>query len=130
MLILISKNGKVSYKTRARRPAMNHKVKNFRDKSLSTIHNVPIFPDLIVKFNQKLMKKVSLIITAMAIALTSTSALAQEKEIELKEVVISATKFKLEKEKVGKVIYKITQKEIQQNTGKTVIELLNNLPGI
>lgn len=79
------------------------------------------------------MKKQLTIVGALAISLASTSVFAQksqEKEIELDEVVITATKFKLEKEKIGKVITKITQKEIQNNAGKTVLELLNNVSGI
>jgi vitamin B12 transporter len=79
------------------------------------------------------MKNQLTIIGAIAIALTSTSVFAQqnkEKEIKLEEVVISATKFELEKEKVGKVITKITQEEIKNNAGKTVLELLNAIPGI
>ena len=48
----------------------------------------------------------------------------------LNEVVVTATKFNLKKENSGKVIYKITQKDIVNNVGKTVIDLLNNIPGI
>jgi vitamin B12 transporter len=79
------------------------------------------------------MNKQITIIGALAISLASTSVFAQktqEKKINLTEVVISATKFKLAKEKVGKVITKITQQEIQNNAGKTVLELLNNITGI
>ena len=79
------------------------------------------------------MKKQFTIVGALAITLASTSVFAQktqEKEITLDEVVISATKFKLKKEKVGKVITKITQQEIKNNAGKTVLELLNNIPGV
>mgnify|MGYP005989710045 CR=1 FL=1 len=79
------------------------------------------------------MKKQFTIVGALAISLASTSVFAQktqEKEINLDEVVITATKFKLEKEKIGKVITKITQQEIQNNAGKTVLELLNNVSGI
>ena len=56
---------------------------------------------------------------------------AQEKKMEqLEEIVIYATKFELKKENTGKVIYKISQKDIQRNAGKSVIELLNNVLGI
>jgi len=55
----------------------------------------------------------------------------QEKKMEqLEEIVISATKFELKKENTGKVIYKISQKDIQRNAGKSVIELLNNVLGV
>ncbi len=79
------------------------------------------------------MKKQLLAVGVLALTIANTSVFAQkskEKEIELDEVVISATKFKLEKEKIGKVITKITQQEIKNNAGKTVIELLNNVTGV
>ena len=79
------------------------------------------------------MKKQLLIVSVLACNLVSTSLFSQEKKEkveELEEVVISATKFKLKKEKFGKVIYNITQQDIVNNAGKTVIDLLNNIPGI
>ena len=76
------------------------------------------------------MKKQLLIVGALAMSLASVNTVAQEKTVELEEVVISATKFKLKKEQTGKVIYKITQKDIENNAGKSVVELLNNLPGV
>jgi vitamin B12 transporter len=79
------------------------------------------------------MNKQLKVVGVAAMLLASSTIFSQEKkekEIQLDEVVISATKFKLEKEKVGKVITKITQKEIQNNAGKTVVELLNNVTGI
>ena len=48
----------------------------------------------------------------------------------LNEVVVTATKFNLKKENTGKVIHVITQKQLQQNAGKTVIEILNTVAGI
>ena len=76
------------------------------------------------------MKKQLLIVSAIAMSLASTKTVAQEKTVELDEVVVTATKFQLKKEQTGKVIYKITQKDIENNAGKSVVELLNNLPGI
>ncbi len=90
-------------------------------------------PDLFILIKSFTMKKQFTIVSALAITLASTGVFAQknkEKEINLDEVVISATKFKLKKEKIGKVITKITQKEIENNAGKTVLELLNNVSGI
>ena len=49
---------------------------------------------------------------------------------QLQEVVVTVTKFELKREHTGKVIYKITPEEIQNSAGKTVVDLLNNLPGI
>ena len=79
------------------------------------------------------MKKQLTLVGALALTLASTSIFAQttqEKEIQLDEVVISATKFKLKREKVGKVITKISQEQIKNNAGKTVLELLNNVTGV
>jgi len=53
-----------------------------------------------------------------------------EKVEQLDEVVISDTKFKLKKEHSGKIILKITKRDIQNNPGKTVIELLNSIAGV
>ena len=78
------------------------------------------------------MKKQLLIVGAIAMSFANTKITAQEQEKteKLDEVVVTATKFNLKKEHTGKVIYKITKKEIENNAGKTVVELLNNLPGI
>ena len=82
------------------------------------------------------MNKQCVIIGAMALCLLSTDVLSQEKKTQekkaeqLEEIVISATKFELKKENTGKVIYKISQKDIQRNAGKSVIELLNNVLGV
>ncbi|NVK51489.1 MAG: TonB-dependent receptor [Flavobacteriaceae bacterium] len=79
------------------------------------------------------MNKKSSIAGLLACFFVCSAVIAQTtivKEIQLDEVVISATKFKLKKEKVGKVIFKITQEDIQNNAGKTVLEVLNNIPGI
>ena len=82
------------------------------------------------------MKKQFIIVGALACSIVSTSLYAQKsptqkKGIEtLQEIVITATKFNLKKENTGKVIHVITQKELQQNAGKTVIEILNTIAGI
>ena len=82
------------------------------------------------------MNKQCVIIGALALCLSSTNILSQEKTTQekkaeqLEEIVISATKFELKKENTGKVIYKISQKDIQRNAGKSVIELLSNVLGV
>ncbi|QVY66476.1 TonB-dependent siderophore receptor [Polaribacter sp. Q13] len=78
------------------------------------------------------MKRQLLIVGVLACSFASTNLFAQQKEkVEaLDEVVVTATKFNLKKENTGKVIQKITQKELQQNAGKNVIEILNNVVGI
>ncbi|WP_298777827.1 TonB-dependent siderophore receptor [uncultured Polaribacter sp.] len=82
------------------------------------------------------MKKQLVIVGVLACSIVSTNLFAQKKETQkekvetLKEVVVTATKFKSKKENSGKVIHVITQKELQQNAGKTVIEILNTVAGI
>ena len=81
------------------------------------------------------MKKNTFILTVCAVFMAQNLALAQEQQTEekverLDEVVLSDTKFELKKENSGKVIYKITKRNIQQNAGKTVIDLLDNIAGI
>ncbi|HMC01762.1 MAG TPA: TonB-dependent receptor plug domain-containing protein, partial [Flavobacteriaceae bacterium] len=49
---------------------------------------------------------------------------------ELDEVVITDSKFKLKRENSGKVITKITQKELQNLQGKTISEIINTTAGI
>jgi len=81
------------------------------------------------------MKKQLLIVGALTFSFVSTNLFAQKKQQKesvetLKEVVVTATKFSLKKENTGKVINKITQKQLQQNAGKSVIEILNTVAGI
>ncbi|GAB3659258.1 ligand-gated channel protein [Echinicola sediminis] len=59
----------------------------------------------------------------------SSAILAQETQ-ELKEVVVTGTKFEIPVEKSGKTIYKLDVKAIERNAGKTVADLLNEVPGI
>lgn len=49
---------------------------------------------------------------------------------QLDEVVVTNSKFKLKRENSGKVITKITQKELQQLQGKSIAEIINNTAGI
>ncbi|WP_299061121.1 TonB-dependent receptor [uncultured Polaribacter sp.] len=79
------------------------------------------------------MKKQFIIVGALACSFVSTNLFAQKQKenVEtLKEVVVTATKFNLKKENTGKVIHKITQEMLLQNSGKTVVEILNNITGI
>ena len=82
------------------------------------------------------MNKQLLIVSVLAYSFVSTSLfsqknVAQQENVEmLNEVVVTATKFNLKKENTGKVIHVITQKQLQQNAGKTVIEILNTIAGI
>ena len=88
------------------------------------------------KSNLFKMKKELLIFGVLACSLVTTNLSAQKEEVQkekvetLKEVVITATKFSLKKENTGKVINTITQKQLQQNAGKSIIEILNTVAGI
>lgn len=79
------------------------------------------------------MKKQLLIVSVLACSFASSNLFSQEKiaEIEsLKEVVVTATKFATNKKNIGKVVYKITQETIEKSAGKTVLDLLNDVPGV
>jgi vitamin B12 transporter len=79
------------------------------------------------------MKKQLLIAGVLASSLVNTNLFAQsqnEQVEKLDEIVVTATKFNLKKENSGKVITKITQKQLKNNAGKTVIEILNTVAGI
>lgn len=76
------------------------------------------------------MKKQLLIVSLLALTFANKEVCAQEQTEQLDEVVISATKFKQKKEHSSKVIYTITEEEIQKNVGKTVLDLVNNIVGV
>lgn len=82
------------------------------------------------------MKKQLIIVGVLACNFVSTNFFAQKKQTQkekvemLKEVIITATKFDLKKENTGKVIHLISQKQLQQNAGKSIIEILNTIAGI
>lgn len=66
----------------------------------------------------------------MLFIFSALSVVAQEKteKIEkLKEVVVTATKFELEKEKVGKIIYQFTSEDIEKMNGSNVLDVLNSV---
>jgi len=69
-------------------------------------------------------------------ALISTCAFAQKKGIvltettELKEVVVSDSKFALPKEKSGKVIVKITADDLKKRPGQSVATVLSTVAGV
>lgn len=79
------------------------------------------------------MKNKVIRLGALCMLLASSFLNAQEKTEKLEkldEVVVVATKFATEKEKVGKIIYQITAEDLENMQGKTVVEVLNNLAGI
>ncbi len=66
----------------------------------------------------------------MLFALTTLSAQETTKVEQLDEVVVTATKFAIKKELVGKIIYQINQEELANLKGKTVVDVLDNIAGI
>lgn len=79
------------------------------------------------------MKKQFLIVSVLACSFVSQKLVSQQKneKIEkLDEIVVTATKFETKKKNIGKVVYKINQKTIENNQGKTLVDLLNDVPGV
>lgn len=82
------------------------------------------------------MNKQFVIVSTLAFSFASTNLFAQKKQTQkekvesLDEVVITATKFKTSKKNIGKVVYKINQETIKNSQGRTVVDLLNDVPGI
>ena len=80
------------------------------------------------------MKKQILFVGALACSFVSTTLFAQEEKKEkvefLEEVVVTATKFETNTKNVGEIIYTITQETIKNNAGKTISDLLNEIPGV
>ena len=68
---------------------------------------------------------------APAYAQTNTGDTRPEESItELREVVVSGTRFELPIEQSGKIIYTLSKQDLEQNAGKSVADLLNEVPGI
>ena len=74
--------------------------------------------------------KLSVLALLLSVNFLSAQEEQKEKVEQLDEVVLSDTKFELKKENSGKVITKITRKQIEQSSGKTVADLLDQVAGI
>ncbi|QDH80773.1 TonB-dependent receptor [Echinicola soli] len=74
-------------------------------------------------------KKGLLPLLVAGISLWSAPANAQNAQ-DLDEIVVTGTKFEIPVEKSGKTIYQLSQEDIQRNAGKTIPDLLNEVPGI
>ena len=48
----------------------------------------------------------------------------------LNEVVITATKVPTKKKNLGKIVYQITSEVIERNQGRSIVDLLNEVPGL
>ncbi|MFA5299241.1 MAG: TonB-dependent receptor [Lutibacter sp.] len=79
------------------------------------------------------MKKHSFHAIALCVLFTLNTVTAQQRKDsieQLNEVVVTATKFAIKKEHVGKIIYQITQEDIEHLKGKSVADILDNIAGI
>ena len=78
------------------------------------------------------MKILKWVLVMSAITIINANVLSQENEKsqDLGQVVVTGNRFETPIEKSGKVIYKISQKEISRSTGRSVADMLNLLPGI
>ncbi len=80
------------------------------------------------------MKKISNGISMFCLVLIICNvAQAQQKKdsiTKLKEVMVVATKFPMDNQKIGKIVYKISEQELSRSKGKTVFEVLDNLAGV
>ncbi len=77
----------------------------------------------------KMNKKIFIGLTSIALS-TTTSFFSQEKTTQLEEVVVSDSKFKLEREKSGKVITKITSEMLERSQGQSIADVINTTSGI
>ena len=87
--------------------------------------------ELLLNQNQKMNKQRILTgICALGMLCVSYAQEAkQEDREELDEIVIDS-RFKIKKENSGKIVQKITPEVIEQNKGKTVVDLINRVAGI
>jgi len=66
--------------------------------------------------------------TAQSTISTDLDSLSLDQTLD--EVVVTGTRYSLPLEQSGKSIYKLTEKELEQNAGKTVGDILNEVPGV
>tara|TARA_R110001583_G_scaffold62066_3_gene182915 strand:+ start:1356 stop:3317 length:1962 start_codon:yes stop_codon:yes gene_type:complete len=87
---------------------------------------------LLIKSNKEKMKK-TFHLSWVCLIMALSNGVAQEKnqDVEqLNEVVVTATKFAIKKEHVGKIIYQINAEEIANLKGQSVVDVLDNIAGI
>ena len=77
------------------------------------------------------MKKRLLYVGALlTVVLVNAQQQDSTKVEQLKEVVVTATKIPTEKKNLGKIVYQITPAIIKQSYGKSLVDLLNDVPGV
>lgn len=120
------RDGKANMKTQVRRPAkFKINKSNFRDKSLRMLVHAILEQFLITMNKKTVVFGVFIPWICFAQQVVDSTQVQQ-----LDEVVITDSKFNLKREHSGKVITKITQKELQQLQGKSISEIINATVGI
>jgi vitamin B12 transporter len=104
------------------------RVSNFREKRFGYGKFYTFLPILLRLFYCIMKKKV--IHFGVFALLFCMTTYAQEVENQLKEVVISDSKFALAKEKSGKVIVKITADELAKKPGQSIASILSTVVGV
>src|SRR5690606_30927457 len=115
-------------------PHSNHN-RSFRVKGdeRTGIRFLLISSKKLIVFNLKLKNAMrARIITIISVFLAVTVTRAQDSltTILLKELVTTGTRFDVPVEKSGKTIYKLTTEDLQRNAGKSVADILNEVPGV
>ena len=122
----VIRDGKANTKTQVRRPARFKTNKsNFRDKSLGMIIHAILEQFLITMNKKTVVLGVFIPWFCFAQQVVDSTQVQQ-----LDEVVITDTRFNLKRENSGKVITKITKKELQHFQGKSISEIINTTAGI
>ena len=74
------------------------------------------------------MKRIHFTVLCFVLAFNTMFAQEKKENVEqLKEVVVTATKFELEKEKVGKIVYQFTSEDLEKMSGNSVLDVLDNV---
>ncbi len=76
------------------------------------------------------MKKRLSHLSVLCFCITLGSITAQEKTVELEDVFITDSRFKIKRENSGKVVHKISEEQIENSIGKNIVELINRVAGI
>lgn len=76
------------------------------------------------------MRKLSTLLVSLFFIISAYGQEGYLDTLKLEGVVITGTKYPVSVEKSGKTIYKLTGKQLESNAGKTVADLLNEVPGI
>lgn len=71
-----------------------------------------------------------LLMLAACLLLNQLQAQTQDSVTTLSEVVISGTRFEVPPEKSGKIIFKLSEKDLNQQAGRSLADILHQTPGV